>query len=105
MSELSVENSTIFASQFEMIKMAIRAMDWEYAELLVKKMREQVSRQQTLAAFYPAYPQKKNELIARQADALEKFVEGVSLLKECDRLKSEAAGEEKLRGQMTDLFL
>lgn len=105
MKELSKENPVEFAAQFEMLKLALHVIDWEYAEKLVSAMRDQASRQETLAMFNPSYPLVKNDLIRQQANALGKFVEGVKILQECDSQKREVCKETDQRKNFTEMFL
>jgi hypothetical protein len=93
LGEISKFNSEQFARQIEFFKMGIHLVDWEYAEKMIPELRNLASRQNTMIIFNPGFPMKKIEALEAQAEALEKFVEGVKLLKKVDRLKREAEKE------------
>jgi predicted component of type VI protein secretion system len=105
MAELSKEKSEEFAAQFELLKFCVHQLDWEYAELLVRGLRSQASRQESLSFLNPAYPQTKNDLIRLQAEALEKFTQGVRLLRECDQLKKKIEADSGAREKILEIFL
>lgn len=104
LGEISKENNIHFAQQIEFLKMGIHMIDWEYAERIVKELREHADTQETMIIFNPGYPMKKIDALRIQADALEKFVKGVKLLKEVDRLKREAEKEGYAFNEIQKLF-
>ncbi len=94
-----------FAAHFELLKMCIHQMDWEYAELFARELRRQVDYQETMMMFNPAYPERKNAFLALQAEALSKFAEAVNLLKKCDELKTEIETGKNYRAEVAANFL
>lgn len=105
MNELSKEQSEEFAARFELFKMAIHSIDWDYARLIVEGLRDQAGWQEAAAVLNQNYSQTKTDLVRLQANALGKFVEAVELLKKCDELKKEISGEENHRNEIQKLFL
>lgn len=102
---LSKEESIEFAAQFELVKIALNGIDWDYAAASVKALREQVGRQQTMAVFNPSYPESKNDLISLQADALATLCSAVKLLKQVDEKKRTVEQDLDLRKTMEALFI
>jgi hypothetical protein len=103
--KLSHERSVEFAAHFEILKHALQLVDWEYAKACVKGMRGQAGFQETIAVLNPSYPLAGNDLIRKQAEALEKFIQGVQLLKECDQDKRSVAADTKTRAKIAGMFL
>ena len=102
---MSRERSEEFAMQFELFKLGLNVVDWDYARLVVKKLRSQVDFQKTMAIFNPSYPLKKNDVIALQAAGLEKLCEGVELLMQVDEGKKEVEREIETRDELAKMFL
>jgi hypothetical protein len=102
---LTREKSEEFAFHFELLKIGINQVDWDYAKACVKKLREQVSFQQNASILAPDYPLAKTDVIALQADALSHLCKAVDLLKQADDMKGEVAAEVAMREKIKSLFL
>jgi len=102
---LTKEKSEELALHLELIKVHANQIDLEYAREVVRSFRDQASRQESLAVLNPLHPQAENDRLYTQAQALEKFLEFVELLKRADELKQTAATERRMRENIQRLFI
>lgn len=103
--ELSVERSEEFARNFELFKLGVHVVDWEYARACVTELRGQARFQETIAVLNPGYSPRANERISVQAEALEHFVKAVDLLKKADELMQGISAEKGMRDEIARMFL
>ncbi len=104
-SELSHEKSVEFATAFDLLKLAMHGIDWDYAAAAARKLIEQAARQETLSVFNPGYPLGKNDVLRKQAEALRLLCRSVQLLKECDEMKAGIENNQRALEQVRSQFL
>ena len=102
--QLTQQESINLALQIESMKPYLHLIDTEYARFAAKKMRDQAHWQRAAAVLNPSHPELKNKYLQQQGDALDKLVDFIESLKECDHIKGQLSGEVKAQEETSKLF-
>lgn len=103
--ELTEEKSQEQAAVIFGVAVQLQAFDVFYCREVAKSIFAQANRQESMAVLNASYPQAKNDLLRKQAQALRALCDYVDLLKEVDQLKKEVAKHEQMRGEINRMFL
>jgi hypothetical protein len=103
--EKTVEKSQEQANVIKIMNIILHGLDTEYCEELAIAMKNQASRQESMAVLNPSYPLEKNEMIRMQAAALTHLVEYVKCLKEVDKIKARVGHVENVNSEIGKMFL
>lgn len=103
--ELTEEISAQQAEIIKMIAIPVFMLDVDYCKELVKQMYNQASRQESISILNPSYPQEKNDLIRKKAEALSHLVRYVEALKEVDAINKKLSQTEHIRSEIAQMFL
>lgn len=103
--KLTQEKSEEQAEIIKMIAIPVIMLDTDYCKQVAKEMMKQVSFQQTLSVLNPNHSPTKDELLAKQSNALMYLVEYVEALKDVEKIKEKLKVEDETRAEISKLFL
>jgi hypothetical protein len=104
-TKLTEEGSQKIAAAIECINGIVPFIDRAYAAEVVKQMRAQAGWQEAAAVLNPGYNILKNDLLYKQAAALEMLLKFIDLQIEAAELKKRITGLEKTKDQLKNLFV
>jgi hypothetical protein len=102
--ELTKERSQQLADTLEAIKIMLWGIDIEYAKAVSAAMRQDASRQDSLAVLNPRYNPDKSKLICLQSSMLDNIIEYVEKGKQVDALKTEINLSEAAFDKIAAMF-
>lgn len=102
--EISQEASEKFAYHFNLLKIAMHTIDWDYAVEVVKFLRERADFLDTTAALNRGYTPIRSQIMRAQSDGLRKMIQARDLLIIADKGKLEAAAEEEMHEELAKMF-
>ena len=79
--------------------------DHEYGKVMANELKNQATRQESIAILNPSHPQIKNDILRLQGKALEHLSKYVETLQEIEKLKEKLKGEEEIRSRIDKLFM
>ena len=91
--------------QIEIIKLACRDLDWNYATECIKALSGRADKQDTFSFLNPLHLSASTELLREQSAALQHLVSFVESLKKCDDLKAKIELQVESKSKVTSLFL
>ena len=103
MSE-AIEKSEALAAVIEGLKAYFPLIDLEHAKTVVKRMREDSTRYDTMAVLVRGYTPKKSEIMQKSADAIQALVDFVELNIAIGKLKGDVRSEENHYEQIAKMF-
>jgi len=102
---LSKQKSEEQAEIIKMLAMPVSMLDIEYLKELAETMRSTASWQESAAVINPTYNQKRNDLLRRQADALEALVKYSDALARCRDLLKGIQEDSYLKMKLELMFV
>lgn len=100
-----LEKSQELADTINSIKIPLILIDCDYAREAAKQMKEQAGWQDSAAVLNPMYNPLKQDIIRKQADALNSLVDFVEALKEVEEMKKTMAVHDCNQQQIMKMFL